>query len=116
MSTDPNPFPQPQKLASPLSDEDFIMLESLVKSPAFTVLRKVIALYKAEATGVLETESDTHKMFQAQGRIAGAKAIENCTLLVQQWKKNQQTKARAAEELEKRDKRLRSQEKRPPIR
>lgn len=114
--SDPNPFPPIPEVKGPLSEEDFIMLESLVKSPVFGALKRVILMYRQEAQSVLETSSDTHKMFQAQGRIAGVKAIENVALLVKSWRTSQEVKAKAEDAKEKRDNRLRSQDKRLPIR
>ena len=113
---DPNPFPQSPPSKSTISEEDLIMLESLVKSPAFGALKRLLTTYKLEVAGTLERESDPPSIYRAQGRLIGMRAIENVSLVVNEWRTRQKVEAERAAALEKRNKRLKAQDPRQPVR
>ncbi len=68
-----------------LNEDDIILLESLIKSPAFHLLKKVLGIYKGTVLSAFSSCDDSNKMFALQGRLAGLSVVENLPgLLVQQ--------------------------------
>lgn len=100
-----------------LPEEDLVMIESLVKSPAFGALKRLLNIYRQEALGVLKSSDDTHRIFQTQGRLIGMDIIENLpSLTVAQWRERQKVAEARAKEEAARNKRLKRQDPRPPVR
>lgn len=81
---------------SPISlgnEDDLILLETLIASPVFSALKRVLDKYRAQCQSVLLTETDTTKIFQTQGRIIGVNIVERLpSLLVAQRRANLEKK------------------------
>lgn len=60
-----------------LSEEELVLIESIVRSPAFGILKKVISGEIEETKSLLCTVDDEKKFRQLQGRIAGLQTINN---------------------------------------
>lgn len=67
-----------------LSEDDVILLESLIKSPAFGLLKKVLSIYRGTVMAALTSCKDANEMFVVQGRLLGLGAIENLPGLIVQ--------------------------------
>lgn len=63
-------------------DDDIVQLEALIQSPAFAALKRVVARYRDKCQGILLTSSDTHQLYQTQGRIIGVNVIESLPALL----------------------------------
>lgn len=72
-----------------IDDETVIMLETLIQSPAFTALKKVIAQYRATTHATLYTSNESHDLYRSQGVLIGLGVVENLpSLLVSQRQEN----------------------------
>lgn len=85
-----------KELGFDIGEDDLIMLESLVKSPAFAALVRTVERYKKECFSKLLTEKSPPQMFELQGRVIGSTTFINLpTILVHQRQlklKSQQSK------------------------
>lgn len=70
------PFESFFNLNTEYQDSDVVLLEALIKSPAWAALRRALDVYRRQCESVLHTSAETHKLFQTQGRIMGIKVVE----------------------------------------
>lgn len=90
-----------------LSEEHIVMLESLIKSPAFLALKRLLASYRANCQNELLSASDVQKIFQIQGRLIGLQVIENLpSIVVHQRGEKLKREAEAAKKQAELDRRL----------
>lgn len=67
-----------------IPSDDIVMLESLIKSPAFGALKRVLKRYKDTYQSQLLTASDLKEVFGLQGRIVGMTVVEELPRLLVQ--------------------------------
>lgn len=68
----------------PIEDQEAEMLEALIKSPIYAVLKKVLNRYKEACHQTLLTSKDPPLLFETQGRIIGMNVVTKLPeLLVQ---------------------------------
>lgn len=60
-----------------ISEDDVVMLEALVRSPAFGALKRMLGSYRQQCQSHLLTTKNPPKLFEIQGRIIGINVIEN---------------------------------------
>jgi hypothetical protein len=75
------------------TDEEVSALEALQGSYAMIILKKVLEQYRQGCISQLLVEKDPAKIYETQGRIIGARAIENLPdAIVSQHKKKKASK------------------------
>lgn len=65
-----------------MSDEDMAMVDSLVRSPVFGALKRLIRQHTEQAQGLLMSSDDHNAMLRLQGRIQGLHVIETLPELI----------------------------------
>lgn len=65
-----------------LTEDDLILLENLLTSPAFKLLKKTLEVYRRNVFSSFTTCADSNTMFALQGRIAGLQVVENLPRLL----------------------------------
>lgn len=85
---------------SSLPEDDLIMLEALIMSPAFAALKRALDKYRAACNSVLLSATESNRMFQTQGRIIGINTIENLPKILVQQRQVRIKKAEAERQLE----------------
>lgn len=73
-----------------LSNDDLATLEALVKSPAYTVLKKVMGSVVEESQSILLTEKDPVAIYRHQGRAAAGSILNNLGSFVQTQKEHRE--------------------------
>lgn len=68
------------KLPYDLTESEMAMLEALIDSPAYKVLRKIVKGESDKLLNMLRTESSITEINRVQGRIVGTEAIANIPL------------------------------------
>lgn len=63
-------------------NEDIAMLDSLIRSPAFGALKRVLNKYRESCQSVLLNSKDATALFQTQGRMIGLNVIETLPALL----------------------------------
>lgn len=65
-----------------LQEADLILLESLVKSPVFSALKRCIEGYRRQCISVLSQSKDTAILFETQGRLIGMSVVETLPVML----------------------------------
>lgn len=58
-------------------EADVLMLEALLKSPAWAALKRALDVYRSTCYSQIMEKSDPHELFEIKGRLLGLKFIEN---------------------------------------
>lgn len=93
-------------MSTSLNDDDMVLLESLIRSPAFTLIKKITKMYRDEALSQLTSSTDTHMIYRSQGRVISLNAVDNLGLLVQEWRNRQEIAGKQAQEKADREERV----------
>lgn len=88
-----------------LAEDDVILLESLIKSPVYSALKRALDRYRKECQSVLLTAENVHKLYQTQGRIIGINVIEQLPSLMVH---RRQVKLKAEETKKQKEREMRS--------
>lgn len=72
-----------------LTEDQFILLESLVRSPVLGALTALLENYKVECYAVLRTSKEMPKIFETQGRLIGMNVVTELPKLIIQQRENQ---------------------------
>lgn len=94
-------------MSTPLNEDDLILLEALIRSPAFMLIKKITRMYREEAISSLTSSVDTPTIYRNQGRLISLNAVDNLPLLVQEWQNRKTVADVRQKEDEKRKERLR---------
>ena len=81
----------------PLNEDEILILDALVKSPAFAVIRKLVRIQRAQELSQLVSSVDRDTMIRTQGKIQGLNMVEFLPLTLQSLTEKLKAK-RAAEE------------------
>lgn len=65
------------KLPYELTEAEMAMLEALIDSPAYKVLRKIVKVESDKLLNSLRTEASITEINRIQGRIVGVESIAN---------------------------------------
>lgn len=60
-----------------IQEEDAILLETLISSPVFGAMKRLLDSYRKTCFSQLLTVNETNQIFKLQGIILGVNAIEN---------------------------------------
>lgn len=86
------------EFVSLVPEEDLILLDALVKSPAFGALKRLVEAYKKRCMADLVSATDASRLFQTQGRIIGINVLETLPELVVRQRDEHYKKVKAASE------------------
>lgn len=62
---------------SPLTREELQLLETLVKSPVFSILKKIASLHRGKVMSELVSITDERRIAVLQGQVQGLNLCEN---------------------------------------
>lgn len=77
-----------------LTEAEMAMLEALVDSPAYKVLRKIVKAESDQLLNMLRTETSITTINQIQGRIVGTESIATIPWNLVHHRKQTQAKAK----------------------
>lgn len=86
--------PKKDEFGFSIEETDLDLLESLIKSPVFSALKRAVSRYQESCYSVLTTSKDAPKLFETQGRIIGSNVLVKLPeLLVTQRRQKNEAKS-----------------------
>lgn len=86
----------------PLNEDEIFLLEAFVKSQAYPLLKRVVAIQRAAELSDIMRADDKDSILRIQGRIQGLNAIEFLPLTMQHAAEQLKAKKAAEEKKKKR--------------
>ena len=75
-----------------LTDDEVLTLETLIQSPAYSLMLKVVNIDREKTLSELATQKDPVAIYRLQGRIAGANVIKNLPVMIVQHSRREALK------------------------
>lgn len=94
------PRESPNEVAFNIEEDDVILLQSLIQSPAWVALKRSLKSYKAACESILLNGQDLYTIHRTQGLILGMNTVENLPRILVE----RQTKKVRQQESDKREK------------
>lgn len=71
-----------QEKSFEIPEDDVIMLESLLRSPAYGAFKRLVARYIEGSNSILMNGKEMSTIFEARGHIRGLRLVESLPVLV----------------------------------